>query len=154
VTSQPPDLEGLLDLWMRTDLFVRACGRTVDLDGVAVNEWPQPLRPLRSPLTLVTGWNPGGREASGRANRAANRALRASLERRGRIWRPALGRARDGSWAEPGFAIGGLSESEAADLGLAWGQLAVYVVTQREVIVLASDRSFRRARPRGAAAAG
>jgi hypothetical protein len=149
-----PDLEALLDLWLRTNLLVRACGQTIDLDRIPRDEWPRPLRPLRSPITLVTGWNPGGRQAAGQDNRAANRALRASLERGGCAWRPALGRAGDGSWAEPGFAIGGLTEAEAAALGQAWDQLAVYRVTERDVIVLASDRSFRRARPRQALTAG
>jgi hypothetical protein len=78
--------------------------------------------------------------------------LRARLEAAGRTWRPALGRARDGSWAEPGFAVGGLDEEAAATLGAAWNQLAVYLVTEAEVVVLASDRSIRAARPRAARA--
>jgi hypothetical protein len=45
--------------------------------------------------------------------------------------------------------VGGLDEAEAAGLGREWGQLAVYVVSEREVVVLASDGSFRVSRPRG-----
>jgi hypothetical protein len=149
MTTRQPDLEALLELWLNTQLLVRACGDTFDLDAVSSNPWPEAIARLRPPITLVTGWNPRGQPAQGAANRAANRALRASLETRGRPWRAALGRARDGSWAEPGFAIGGLDESEAAALGREWRQLAVYRITATEVVVLASDQSFRHARPRG-----
>lgn len=142
----------LIALWLATRLLVRPRGRTVDLDVVPRDAvaWAAAIAPLRSPLTLVTGWNPQGREMGRRVNRAANRALRAALEGRGVGWRSALGRARDGSWAEPGFAVGGLTEAEAMALGAAWDQLAVYVIDAGEVAVLASDGSFRVARPRGA----
>jgi hypothetical protein len=149
MTSPAPDVDGLLSVWLHTQLLVRSCGRTVDLDAIPAGEFPRPIGGLRAPITLVTGWNPGGQEASPAANRAANVALRTSLEARGQSWRPALGRAHDGSWAEPGFAVGGLTEVEAAALGREWRQLAVYVVSDRDVIVLASDGSFRRSRPRG-----
>jgi hypothetical protein len=149
MTTQPPDLEALLALWLRTQLLVRACGETLDLDAVSSSPWPAPIARIRPPITLVTGWNPGGVTASPAANRAANRRLRDTLQARGRPWRAALGRATDGSWAEPGFAVGGLGEREAAALGREWGQLAVYVIDEGEVVVLASDESFRVARPRG-----
>jgi hypothetical protein len=149
MTGQPSDLEGWLALWLRTQLLVRACGETFDLDAVDLELLPAPLARLRWPITLVTAWNPGGRPAAGPMNRKANRALRRALEAQGRAWRPALGRARDGSWAEPGFAVGGLDEAEATALGRDWGQLAIYLVSEEEVAVVASDRSFRRARRRG-----
>jgi hypothetical protein len=65
------------------------------------------------------------------------------------VWRPALGRAPDGTWAEPGFAVGGLNEDAAAGLGATWDQLAVYWITLDEVAVVASDRTFREGRRRG-----
>ena len=144
-----PETERLIALWLETKLLVRAGGRTLDLDAIPPSGWQATIAPLGTPLTLVTAWNPGGRDASPGANRAANRRLRDGLDARSWTWRPALGRARDGSWAEPGFAVGGLSEAAAAALGAEWGQLAVYVISVDEVIVLASDRSFRRARRRG-----
>ena len=149
MTSLDRPLEAWLSVWLSSQLLVRACGQSFDLDLVPANDWPAPLARLRLPITLVTGWNPGGEEADPNANRVANRRLRAAIEARGWAWRPALGRARDGSWAEPGFAVGGLDETSAAALGREWGQLAVYVVTPAEVAVLASDGSFRRSRPRG-----
>jgi hypothetical protein len=147
--AEPDELEQLLELWLRTQLLVRACGQTIDLDEVPADPWPAPVARIRPPITLVTGWNPGGRDVEAERNRAANKALRRALETRGLPWRPALGRATDGSWAEPGFAVGGLDEEAAAALGREWGQLAVYMIKPAEVVVLASDRSFRRARPRG-----
>lgn len=147
-----PTTDELIALWLATRLLVRPRGRTIDLDAVAPDggAWAAAIAPLRTPLTLVTGWNPQGRAHHRGPNRQANRALRAELEGRGVDWRPALGRARDGSWAEPGFAVGGLAEDDAATLGAAWDQLAVYVIDAWEVAVVACDGSFRFARPRGA----
>jgi hypothetical protein len=153
-TNPDPSVTDLVRLWLATALLVRTGGRTRNLDTIPAGAWAAAIAPLASPLTLVTAWNPGGRMRATPVNRAANRRLQASLGAEGRAWCPALGRARDGSWAEPGFAVGGLTEAEAAALGAEWGQLAVYVVTDGEVIVLASDRSFRHARPRGGARRG
>lgn len=142
-------VDDLIQLWLATALLVRAGGRTIDLDTIAQEAWEAAIAPLRAPVTLVTAWNPGGRETTAAINRAANRQLQAALDARSWSWRPALGRAHDGSWAEPGFAIGGLSEAAAADLGAEWQQLAVFVISADEVIVLASDRSIWAMRPRG-----
>jgi hypothetical protein len=149
MSSAEPATGRLIALWLETALLVRVGGRTVDLDAGVPEAWEAAIVPLRAPVTLVTAWNPRGRETPGDRNRAANRRLRDTLDARGWTWRPALGRARGGSWAEPGFAVGGLTRAAAAALGAEWDQLAVYVVTAEEVIVLASDRSFRRTRRRG-----
>jgi hypothetical protein len=145
----PSHLADQIALWLRTQLLVRACGETLDLDAVPADPWPAPIARIRPPITLVTGWNPGGQRAEPADNRAANRAFRSRLEARGWPWRAALGRAPDGSWAEPGFAVGTLDEAAAAALGREWRQLAVYVISAAEVVVLASDGSFRAVRPRG-----
>jgi hypothetical protein len=150
VTQPSRDLADWLGLWLKTRLVVRIGGRSVNLDAVPAASWAAAIAPLRSPLVLVTAWNPQGRERDRRVNRAANHALRAALDAEHLEWCPALGRAPDGSWAEPGFAVGGLADDAAAALGRRWDQIAVYVVTRDEVAVLASDGSFREARPRGA----
>ena len=144
----------LVAIWLATRLTVRVGGRTLDLDAPAGSGWAAAIAPLVTPLTLVTAWNPRGRAAGRAANRTANRALRRSIEARGWAWRPALGSARDGSWAEPGFAVGGLDEVEAARLAAEWDQLAAYLIDEQEVAVLASDRSYRFARARGGAGDG
>jgi hypothetical protein len=136
-------------IWLATRLTIRVGGRTLDLDAPGRGGWAAAIAPLVTPLTLVTGWNPQGRTAGRAANRAANRALRVALDERGLAWQPAVGRARDGSWAEPGFVVGGLDAAAAAQLGADWDQLAVYLVDADEVAVLASDGSFLYARPRG-----
>ena len=136
-------------IWLATRLTVRVGGRTLDLDAPSPAGWAAAIAPLSSPVVLVTAWNPQGLGTDRAVNRAANRALRRVLHDRGMPCRPALGRARDGSWAEPGFAVGGLDETGAARLGEEWGQLAVYLIDRREVAVLASDGSFRFVRARG-----
>jgi hypothetical protein len=148
MTGPEREVEARTAVWLETQILLRVGGRTLDIDRVVPSEWPSAIAPLRSPLTLVTAWNPQGKPIDRMTNRAANRALRRTLDTRGLRWCPALGRARDGSWAEPGFAVASLGEDAAAALGAEMDQLAVYVISASEVIVLSSDQSFRRRRPR------
>lgn len=70
------------------------------------------------------------------------------LDQRGLAWHVAIGRAPNGSWAEAGFAISGLSVGAASSLGREFGQLAVFKISGDEVTVVAADGSFRDSRPR------
>ena len=135
--------------WLTTRLAIRWCGRTVDLDELPGDRFEEGIAPIQLPVCVVTAWNPNGKFASTGDNRAANHRLRDDLDRGGRIWLPAVGRAADKTWREPGFAVGACNEMAAVDLGIAWRQLAVFWVTRDEVAVLPSDRSFRDARRRG-----
>ena len=140
--------EDLRELWLATRLLVRVGGRTLDLDRVPAASLGASIRPLKLPLCLVTAYNPQAVQQAPGENRLANRRLRSTLEARRLCWLPAVGRSADGSWAEPGFLVGGLSESEAAALAAAWDQLAVFVVTRDDVVALAADGSRLCARPR------
>jgi Protein of unknown function (DUF3293) len=141
------DLRGT---WLRTKILIRVGGRTVDIDDVPTGSFARAVAPLGLPLTVVTAWNPTGNPRSREANRLDNLRLRRQLVAAGLANEFAIGRASDGSWAEPGFAVNGLDERQAMELGQQWKQLAVFFVTETEVVVLASDGSTRdsRARPR------
>jgi len=94
-----------------------------------------PHLPWDEPVHLVTGWNPG-RLASDAENEVANRALKAHLEHPGRLVFDAVGASADGSWAEPGFAVVGLTRTEAVDTARGFGQLAIYEVTRSGAVVI------------------
>lgn len=136
-----PD-EAQVEAYLAAELRVSAPGRGwVDLDA--------DLSGLPTPLWLVTGWNPRSVERPRAENDAANAALEAALEAAGIEHLPAVGRAADGSWEEPGFALFGVDEATARSLGRRFEQHALYRVDERTVDVVCcfADRSW--CRPRG-----
>jgi len=144
----------LRPMWLSTRLVLRVAGRSIDLDALPAAALATIAAPLALPLTIVTAHNPDGIPRSSKENRRRSHELRDLLDERGLRWRPAVGRAQDGSWAEFGFAVGGLTDEESARLGAIAGQLAVFVVSDEEIAVLACGRSFRDARPRYARGGG
>jgi hypothetical protein len=101
--------------------------------------WPEGLD---VPVVVVTAWNPDSDSRPAPANRAANEALVAELDRRGLVHWPATGRDPDAGHHEEGFAVTGLSEAEGVALGRRWGQAAVYVWTPArwQVVSCTDDR--------------
>jgi acetyl esterase/lipase len=88
---------------------------------------------------LITGWNPRGSERPAEENEAANEALAAELGRRAHKWLAATGRDEASTWVEPGFCVLDLDREEAAELGRAFGQLAIYEIDGSEVSVVWCD---------------
>ena len=84
--------------------------------------------PIRDrPLVIVTAYNPGHERPGEEANRAANKRLRAEIERRGWTWCPAVGYSPERDHEEPSFAVLDVGEAEARELGRLFGQAAVLV---------------------------
>jgi carbonic anhydrase len=135
--------------WFRTRILVRMGGRTIEIDRVPAGSLASSLAPIQLPLTIVTAWNPFGMARARNENRAANRRLFRELTDAGHQPAVAIGRAADGTWAEPGFAIGALGEADALALARRWDQLGVFVATEEEVIVLTSADGAFVSRPRG-----
>ncbi len=135
--------------WFRTRILIRIGGRTVDVDRVPAGSLAPAIHPLGLPLTVVTAWNPHGQARSRSENRIANRRLWRELSDAGHEPVVAIGRAADGSWAETGFAVGGLGGDESLALARRWEQLAVYVVTERDVAVLTAADGTLQSRLRG-----
>lgn len=139
--ARVPD-EAQAQAYLDAELVVSAPGGGwLDLDG--------DLSGLRTPFWLVTGWNPESVERPRAENDAANAALEALLAEAGIEHLPAVGRAPDGSWEEPGFALVGVDEATALSLGRRFGQHALYRVDEQTVDVVCcfADRSW--SRPRG-----
>lgn len=80
----------------------------------------------RSPGSFcITAWNPLGQELTRKQNDAAQEILRATLHNEAPIFLPASGYDPNGSWAEPGFLVFGLSRAQAAALGHRFRQNAL-----------------------------
>ena len=125
--------------WLSTRVLVINRGLTIDLDEVPVGGLASAVLPVMVPVCIVTAWNPGGEDLPLQSNKAANLRLQADLDAIGLRWIPADGVHANRSRSEPGFAVGGLSEREARDLGRGWGQLAVFYVAEQDVVVLGCD---------------
>jgi uncharacterized protein DUF3293 len=138
----------LRPLWLKTRLELTAAGRTVDLGMVPADHLVDAIAPLGLPLFIVTAHNPDAKRLPDEENRSRNLELRKLLEERGLSWHEAVGRAPDGSWAESSFAISGLTEADAIEIGGRFGQVSIFMVSLDHVVVIATDGRFRDARPR------
>lgn len=109
----------------------------IDLPHGAIRVFPAPAMqasgqfpdPAGRPVTVLTAHNPGGVVAAPAANARAQALLESELASRGRAWWPAAGADPSWSHVEDGVAIPGISEAEALELGAAFGQEAVFVLT-------------------------
>ena len=140
--------ELLRRLWLRTLLEVTVAGRTVDLGTVPADRLANGIAPLELPIFIVTAHNPDAQRLPDEENRSRNFELRKHLDERGISWHEAVGRAPDGSWAESSFAISGLTETDAIAIGRRFGQLAIFMVTLDQVVVIETNGSFRDIRSR------
>jgi uncharacterized protein DUF3293 len=138
----------LRPLWLATRLLVGISGKAVDLGTIPADRLPDAIAPLELPIFIITAHNPDAKPLPDEENRSRNLALRDLLEERRLAWLEAVGRAPDGSWVELSFAIGGLTEADAIEIGRQFGQVGIFMVTLDYVEVIATNRSFRDIRPR------
>ena len=97
-------------------------------------EYPDPAGRA---ICVLTAHNPGGQMTSNAANALAEARLAAELEQQGLTWWPAAG--GDPSWThvEPGAAVIGIDMADAAALGAAFQQDAIFVLTPADRRVVA-----------------
>jgi hypothetical protein len=87
-------------------------------------------------LHVITAWNPGDERPSREENDRANRALRADLVARGFAPLPALGSDPNSPHAEESWAVTGLDDRAARELGAKYRQVAVFRITAERQTVL------------------
>ena len=121
---------GAGDVWdeyARALIRIRVGGRVlaVQLVGAAGGPRRGPW-PFAMPVIVPTAWNPGSLPRTADANAAAEQALAAEL-RTGRLpVLPAEGLGPDTGWCERGAAVVGMDLAEAVELGVRYGQRALY----------------------------
>ncbi|MEU0188075.1 DUF3293 domain-containing protein, partial [Streptomyces sp. NPDC006207] len=74
----------------------------------------------------LTAFNPGGRDATTRANLRAHHALLHRIDVAGLPWWPAVGGDPSGAHAEPGAAVVGMDDAQARAMGHRFGHDAVF----------------------------
>lgn len=97
-----------------------------------VGEYPDPQGRA---IAVITAHNPGGQRADEQTNAVAQRNLEAELDRRGLAWWRADG--ADPSWThiEESVAVPGLTLPDAIELGVRFGQEAVFLLTPTSLTV-------------------
>lgn len=101
----------------------------------------------RGTVHVVTAWNPGDVRPSLEENHAANRRLHALLVSRGCEPVRAVGREPDGTHCEDSWAVAGLSDEEACEIGAAFGQDAVFRIDAGVQSVVSCDGTWSDSRP-------
>lgn len=89
--------------------------REIDLDAGAT-------------LHVITAWNPGDERPGVHANDAADRRLHHRLVELGFVPVRAVGTDPGSDHHEPGWAVEGLTDDQAREIGAEFGQVAVFRV--------------------------
>ncbi len=99
-----------------------------------------PLASLPSELGdgawILTAWNPRSRVLAEVENASRSRALAAELRAFEVAAWSAVGRARDGDWAETSWLVVGLTRTDALALGARFGQNAIFWLDQHGLDVV------------------
>jgi len=106
-----------------------------------------PLGPDELPVAfgVVTACNPKGQTLGHAGNETRTAELERHLQGRDVVFFPVCGGSHDGTHLEPGFGIVGLSVQELRELGNAFGQDALFYVTEGDVVLVSctDDTSVR-----------
>ena len=87
-------------------------------------------------IHVITAWNPGDERPRGEINEARNQELRAEISAGGLEALEALGSDPNSTHAEKSWAVIGLTDKAAIELGKKYGQVAVFRITESQQSVL------------------
>lgn len=124
----------LWDRFADTQVIYPKSNRTPIAGVGARKSWPWP-----GVVHVLTAWNPAGIWSPHDRNAEANHHLEETLRRHGAEIVPVVGRSIDGKWREDSFLVFGLKRQQAADLGTAFGQSAVFEIDSDTLLVIRSD---------------
>ena len=119
--------------WLRNAFLATDVSVQVDDEWLSAAEAAQVLR---SPVFVITAWNPYSESRTDVENAAANELLRKRLVREGATIHPAIGSDPKSDWSEESFAVEGLGRKKARAIGKEFEQHAIFEVSREELIVL------------------
>lgn len=126
------------EIFIKTELTIEIEGKTRPLLEVVGNR--------RRAFHVITAWNPGGTHASLDENAAADRELLVELQSRKLESHRAVGSDPDSEHKEEGWIVAGIKELDAVNLGKRFGQIAIFRVEQRKLMVVGCQGPWRRSR--------
>ena len=87
-------------------------------------------------IHVITAWNPGDERPGSEVNDAQNKQLHADISAMGLEALEALGSDPNSTHAEKSWAVIGLTDKIAIQLGKKYGQVAVFRITESQQSVL------------------
>ena len=87
-------------------------------------------------IHVITAWNPGDERPSSEVNDTQNNQLLADISAMGLKVLEALGSDPNSTHAEKSWAVIGLTDKAAIELGKKYGQVAVFRITESQQSVL------------------
>ena len=87
-------------------------------------------------IHVITAWNPGDERPSSEVNDTQNNQLLADISAMGFEALEALGSDSNSTHAEKSWAVIGLTDKAAIELGKKYGQVAVFLITESQQSVL------------------
>ena len=87
-------------------------------------------------IHVITAWNPGDERPSSEVNDTQNNQLLADISAMGFEALEALGSDSNSTHAEKSWAVIGLTDKAAIELGKKYGQVAVFRITESQQSVL------------------
>jgi hypothetical protein len=128
----------LPSLYLKTEVSVEVEGRLVPAATA--------LASVKGPMHVITAWNPGDARPTHEENEKANSELQSRLRAMGLHPVRALGADPDSDHAEESWAVVGLTDEQAWALGVEFGQVAVFRLTEGVQTVLACFEDWERSR--------
>jgi hypothetical protein len=124
MTAPPPDAQ-----WYLPTLV------TVCVDGIWMSGFDFCIsRGVQ--IHVITAWNPGDERPSSEVNDTQNNQLLADIAAMGLEALEALGSDPNSTHAEKSWAVIGLTDKAAIELGKKYGQVAVFRITESQQSVL------------------
>ena len=123
----------LAHLYVQTLIFLELDGNLIPIEKTFL---------CCETIHVLTAWNPGDERIPAGENRLANQRLHQALINRDLSPYKAVGRDPNSEYFEDSWAVIGLSDQEARDIGASFNQVAVFRVSDGEQTVIACTEDW------------
>ncbi len=123
----------LADLYAQTLISIEEDGKHIPVEQA---RWSQKT------IHVITAWNPNTERLVQEENDKANERLRQDLIDRGLSPCRAVGKDPNSDYFEDSWAVIGLSDQEARDIGASFDQVAIFRVSDGEQTVIACTEDW------------
>ena len=125
--------EELADLYVQTLISIEEDGKHISVEKA---QWSCET------IHVITAWNPGTERLEQEENDKANERLHQDLVDRGLSPCRAMGKDPNSDYFEDSWAVIGLSDQEARDIGASFKQVAVFRVADGKQTVIACTEDW------------
>ena len=123
----------LAHLYVQTLIFLELDGYLVPIEKTSLSS---------ETIHVLTAWNPGTERLVQKENDKANERLHQDLVDRGLSPCRAMGKDPNSDYFEDSWAVIGLSDQEARDIGASFNQVAVFRVADGKQTVIACTEDW------------